>query len=109
MLIGAGISATGGQFGNTLAYTQRSGPEVSIYTTQIIFASRVGYSALTQLPDRWSIGLGADCAALAICITTVTRPSHGKRALEAAGTAVRRRNMWKTLLKLTVQPDELGP
>ena len=56
MLIGAGISATGGQFGITLAYTHAPAREVSIYDySQIIFAAGLGYLLFTQLPDRWSI------------------------------------------------------
>ena len=44
MLIGAGIAATGGQYGITLAYTHAPAREVSVYDySQIIFAAGLGY------------------------------------------------------------------
>ena len=56
MLLGAGIAATGGQFGITLAYTHAPAREVSIYDySQILFAAALGWILFAQLPDRWSV------------------------------------------------------
>ena len=55
MLLGAGLAATGGQFGITKAYTYAPGKEVSVYDyTQIIFAALLGWMLFGQLPDLWS-------------------------------------------------------
>lgn len=56
MLIGAGVAATGGQYGITLAYTHAPAREVSVYDySQIIFAAGLGYLLFSQIPDHWSI------------------------------------------------------
>lgn len=56
MLIGAGVAATGGQFGITLAYTHAPAKEVSVYDySQIIFAAFLGYILFSQVPDHWSV------------------------------------------------------
>lgn len=56
MLFGAGIAATGGQFGITLAYTHAPAREVSVYDyTQILFAAALGYLLFAQVPDRWCV------------------------------------------------------
>lgn len=56
MLIGAGIAATGGQYGITLAYTHAPAREVSVYDySQIIFAAGLGYLLFSQIADHWSI------------------------------------------------------
>lgn len=56
MLFGAGVAATGGQFGITLAYTHAPAREVSVYDySQIIFAAGLGYLLFSQLPDHWSV------------------------------------------------------
>ena len=56
MLVGAGIAATGGQYGITLAYTHAPAREVSVYDySQIIFAAGLGYLLFAQIPDHWSI------------------------------------------------------
>lgn len=54
-LMGAGLAATGGQFGITKAYTYAPGREVSVYDyTQIIFAALLGWLLFGQVPDLWS-------------------------------------------------------
>lgn len=55
MLLGAGLSAAGGQFGITKAYTYAPAREVSVYDyTQIIFSALLGWMLFGQLPDGWS-------------------------------------------------------
>ena len=82
MLLGAGIAATGGQFGITLAYTHAPGREVSIYDySQILFAAGLGWILFAQLPDRWSI-LGYVLivgAALAIFLYNNNYPPFAKK------------------------------
>lgn len=55
-LMGAGISAAGGQFGITSAYCYAPAKEISVYDyTQIIFAAVLGFLLFDQIPDYWSI------------------------------------------------------
>ena len=55
-LMGAGISAAGGQFGITSAYCYAPAKEISVYDyTQIIFAAVLGFLIFGQIPDFWSI------------------------------------------------------
>lgn len=60
ILIMAGISAAGGQFFITMAYTHAPAKEISIYDySQIIFATGLSFFVLGQVPDLWSfIGYG---------------------------------------------------
>ncbi len=52
MLIGAGLSAVGGQFCITAAYSHAPAKEVSIYDyTQIIFSAAIGFFVMGDLPD----------------------------------------------------------
>lgn len=51
-LIGAGISATIGQFGITKAYICAPAREISVYDyTQVIFAALLGFLFFNQIPD----------------------------------------------------------
>ena len=54
MLLGAGLSAAGGQFTITTAYTFAPGKEISVYDySQLIFATVIGYLLFGQVPDPW--------------------------------------------------------
>ena len=56
MLIGAGLSAAGGQFSITAAYYNSPAREVSVYDySQIIFATLLGFLFLGEIPDIYSI------------------------------------------------------
>lgn len=56
MLLLAGLSATGGQFSITAAYTHAPAKEISIYDySQIIFAAILGFLFLHQIPDAMSV------------------------------------------------------
>ncbi len=56
MLLGAGLAATGGQFGITAAYCNAPAREISVYDySQIIFATLLGFIFLGELPDIYSI------------------------------------------------------
>ncbi|MBQ0064476.1 MAG: DMT family transporter [Firmicutes bacterium] len=56
MLLLAGLSAAGGQFCITAAYTFAPAKEISVYDyTQIIFSALLGFIVLGQIPDIWSI------------------------------------------------------
>ncbi len=56
ILIGAGVAATGGQFGITYAYYNAPARDISIYDyTQIIFSSALGFFMFGQIPDVYSI------------------------------------------------------
>ena len=68
MLICAGISAAGGQFSITAAYSYAPAREISVFDyTQIIFAAAMGYFVLGQIPDAFSvIGYVIICSASVI-------------------------------------------
>ena len=54
-LLGAGISAAGGQFSITAAYSHAPAKEISVYDySQLIFSTILGVLFLNQLPDKWS-------------------------------------------------------
>ena len=55
-LLLAGLSAAGGQFAITAAYSYAPAREISIYDyTQIIFSTLLGLVFLQELPDRYSL------------------------------------------------------
>lgn len=55
MLLGAGLSATGGQFSITAAYCHAPAREISVYDySQIIFATLLGFIFLGEIPDIYS-------------------------------------------------------
>lgn len=55
-LIGAGVSAAGGQFSITAAYCHAPAREISVYDySQIIFATALGFIVLGEIPDELSI------------------------------------------------------
>ena len=64
LLIGAGLGATGGQFGITAAYCYAPAREISIYDySQIIFVTLLGFIFLGEVPDIYSfIGYFLICA-----------------------------------------------
>ncbi len=54
-LLGAGISAAGGQFSITAAYSHAPAKEISVYDySQLIFTTILGMIFLHQFPDKWS-------------------------------------------------------
>ena len=56
MLILAGLSAAGGQFTITAAYTHAPAREVSVFDyTQIVFAAALGFMFFDQIPDIFSV------------------------------------------------------
>ena len=56
ILLLAGLSAAGGQFSITAAYTYAPGREISVYDySQIVFSALLGYIMFSQIPDIWSI------------------------------------------------------
>ncbi|MDY3618952.1 DMT family transporter [Agathobaculum sp.] len=55
-LLAAGLSATLGQFGITLAYSNAPAKEISVFDyTQILFAALLGFFLFDQMPDWMSI------------------------------------------------------
>ena len=64
-LLLAGLSATGGQFSITAAYSHAPAREISVYDyTQIIFAAILGMLFLGELPDALSfVGYAVICTA----------------------------------------------
>jgi drug/metabolite transporter (DMT)-like permease len=56
ILIGAGLSAAGGQFGVTTAYYNAPARDISVYDySQILFSAILGYIAFRQVPDFYSL------------------------------------------------------
>ena len=55
ILIGAGIAASGGQFGITMAYSCAPAREISVYDySQVIFSAIIGFIAFGDVPDALS-------------------------------------------------------
>lgn len=55
-LLGAGLSAAGGQFSITAAYCRAPAREISVYDySQIIFATLIGFIFLGEVPDIYSV------------------------------------------------------
>ena len=55
LLLLAGVSATGGQFCITTAYTKAPAKEISVFDyTQVLFAALLGFLFLEQIPDQLS-------------------------------------------------------
>ncbi len=65
MLLLTGLSAAGGQFSITAAYTHAPAKEVSVFDySQIIFSAILGFFLFDQIPDIWSfVGYGIIIAA----------------------------------------------
>lgn len=55
-LLAAGLSATLGQFGITLAYAHAPAKEISVFDySQILFSAILGFVLFQQVPDGWSV------------------------------------------------------
>ncbi len=56
LLLATGMSAAGGQFCVTAAYSHAPAGEISVFDyTQVLFASVFGFAFLHERPDAWSI------------------------------------------------------
>ena len=74
ILVCAGISAAGGQFSITAAYSYAPAREISVFDyTQIIFAAAMGYFVLGQIPDAFSV-----IGYVIICSASVVMFLHNK-------------------------------
>ncbi len=75
ILLAAGITATVGQFGVTLAYRFAQSRDVAVYDyTNIIFGTILGFMIFDQLPDVWSwVGVSL------ILVMAFVMHLHGKR------------------------------
>lgn len=55
-LLGAGLSASGGQFSITAAYCRAPAREISVYDySQIVFSTSLGFLFFGELPDLYSV------------------------------------------------------
>ncbi|WP_288906760.1 DMT family transporter [uncultured Treponema sp.] len=80
ILTGAGIAATGGQFGITYAYYYAPARDISIYDyTQILFSALLGYLAFRQIPDAYSL-IGYAVIILMAVIVFLYNKKHGTTA-----------------------------
>lgn len=63
-LLGAGLAATGGQFGITMAYCYAPARDISVFDySQILFSAALGFFLFGQIPDMWSwLGYGVICS-----------------------------------------------
>ncbi len=56
MLLCAGLSACGGQFSVTAAYSNAPARDISVYDyTQVLFAAAMGFALFNQVPDLYSV------------------------------------------------------
>ncbi|MCI9167970.1 MAG: DMT family transporter [Dorea sp.] len=83
-LLMAGLSAAGGQFSITAAYTYAPAREISVYDySQIIFAAFLGFVVFGQVPDMLSwLGYGIICTMAVVMFLYNTRQYHKERELE---------------------------
>ena len=83
-LLMAGLSAAGGQFSITAAYTYAPAREISVYDySQIIFAAFLGFVVFGQVPDMLSwLGYGIICTMAVVMFIYNTRQDHKERELE---------------------------
>ncbi len=83
-LLMAGLSAAGGQFSITAAYTYAPAREISVYDySQIIFAAFLGFVVFGQVPDMLSwLGYGIICTMAVVMFLYNTRQDHKERELE---------------------------
>lgn len=73
ILLLCGISATGGQFSITAAYTHAPAKEISVFDySQVVFAAIWGLIIFGELPDIWSI-----IGYIIIIITAIIKWYHG--------------------------------
>ncbi len=69
LLLGAGLSASGGQFGITGAYFNAPASKVSIYEYfMVIFSAILGFIAFRQIPDLWSLAGYAIIIGIAVLV-----------------------------------------
>lgn len=80
MLLLAGLSAAGGQFTITAAYTHAPAREVSVYDyTQIVFAAALGFLFFSQIPDFWSVIGYCVIAGVAVWMFVYTARNDGSQ------------------------------
>ena len=81
MLLMAGLSAAGGQFSITSAYTCAPAKEISVYDySQIIFAAFLGFVVFGQIPDILSwLGYGIICTMAVVMFLYNTKSDHEKK------------------------------
>ena len=84
-LLMAGLSAAGGQFSITAAYTCAPAREISVYDySQIIFAAFLGFAVFGQIPDALSwLGYGIICTMAAIMFLYNTRHECEKKEMQS--------------------------
>lgn len=80
-LLGAGVSAAGGQFAITAAYSHAPAKEISVYDySQLIFSTILGIIFLNQFPDRWSFIGYVIIITMAVLVFLYNNIWHDKKA-----------------------------
>lgn len=84
VLLMAGLSAAGGQFSITAAYTYAPAREISVYDySQIIFAAFIGFVVFGQIPDLLSwLGYGIICTMAVAMFIYNTRRDRRKKEIK---------------------------
>lgn len=84
VLLLAGLSAAGGQFSITAAYTYAPAREISVYDySQIIFAAFLGFVVFGQIPDLLSwLGYGIICTMAVVMFIYNTRRDRRKKEIK---------------------------
>lgn len=85
VLLLAGLSAAGGQFSITAAYTYAPAREISVYDySQIIFAAFLGFVVFGQIPDLLSwLGYGIICTMAVVMFIYNTRRDRRKKEIKS--------------------------
>lgn len=83
ILLLAGLSAAGGQFTITAAYTHAPAREVSVFDyTQIVFAAALGFVFFNQIPDIWSVIGYCIISGVAVWMFIANNKSYRKNGVE---------------------------
>ena len=83
ILLLAGLSAAGGQFTITAAYTHAPAREVSVFDyTQIVFAAALGFVFFNQIPDIWSVIGYCIISGVAVWMFISNNKSYRKNGVE---------------------------
>ncbi|MBQ8967888.1 DMT family transporter [Ruminococcus sp.] len=86
-LLGAGISAAGGQFSITAAYSHAPAKEISVYDySQLIFSTILGVIFLGQFPDHWSFIGYAIIIGMAVLVFLYNNFLHDKAKVKKEST-----------------------
>lgn len=83
ILLGAGLAATLGQFGVTLAYAHAPAKEISVFDySQTLFAALLGFALFAQVPDGLSIVGYVVICGVSVCMFFYNRALESREQVD---------------------------